>query len=156
MGLPARLLPADAWTDSVVWMDLTGRLEFADASVEHVYSSHCLEHLTLAEERHVLSECLRVLQPGGVLRLVVPDLSRLVERYLRDREESPREASYRFHDNSGYFEFPPFSSWMVFTDQVSHACVCGQHALVNTWTVRRSRPENPDLSPFEILAHATG
>ena len=43
------------------------------------------------------------------------------------------------------FSFAPYSAWMVMTDGVSHACVCGQHALVDTFLVplrncRRSAP----------------
>jgi hypothetical protein len=50
------------------------------------------------------------------------------------------------------FEFAPFTSWMVLTDMVSHACVSGRHALVNTWTVPRSSLCLPELSPFEVMA----
>jgi hypothetical protein len=33
------------------------------------------------------------------------------------------------------FSFPPFSAWMALTDGVSHACIEGQHALVDTFVV---------------------
>jgi SAM-dependent methyltransferase len=39
-----------------------------------VYSSHCLEHLFPWEVEIALKECLRVLNPGGALLLIVPDL----------------------------------------------------------------------------------
>jgi len=44
---------------------------------------------------------------------------------------------------------------MVFTDLVSHACVSGQHAIVNTWIVRRPRMRLPELSPYEVMARST-
>jgi SAM-dependent methyltransferase len=49
-----------------------------------VYSSHMIEHLDRAEARSFLAEVMRVLQPGGVVRLAVPDLSMLVRAYLGD------------------------------------------------------------------------
>jgi hypothetical protein len=64
------------------------------------------------------------------------------------------EAFQRDEARCGYFEFPPFSSWMVFTDLVSHACVSGQHAIVNTWTVRRPRLRLPELSPYAVMARS--
>lgn len=33
--------------------------------------------------------------------------------------------------------FPPFSSWLVFTDAVSHACIRGQFAFVDTFIIPR-------------------
>jgi hypothetical protein len=43
------------------------------------------------------------------------------------------------------FSFPPFSAWMVLTDGVSHACIEGQHALVDTFVVplRNCKLETP-------------
>jgi predicted SAM-dependent methyltransferase len=60
------------------------RLPFADGTVSVVYSSHMLEHLGRDEARAFLLECHRVLCPGGMLRLVVPDLERYVSAYRED------------------------------------------------------------------------
>jgi predicted SAM-dependent methyltransferase len=46
-----------------------------------VYASHLLEHLYLDESDRLLRECLRVLKPGGVVWVVVPDLGALLEGY---------------------------------------------------------------------------
>jgi predicted SAM-dependent methyltransferase len=54
---------------------------FADESVDLVYASHCLEHFSYHRVHAVLTEWRRVLKPGGVLRLGVPDLDRLLEIY---------------------------------------------------------------------------
>ena len=50
------------------------------------------------------------------------------------------------------FAFAPFSSWMVLTDGVSHACVEGQHALVDTFIVPLRNCRLP--SPYALLAEA--
>lgn len=70
------------WPDEIVRMDLTKRLVWDDDSVRAIYSSHMVEHLSRGEARHVLGQCRRVLAPGGVLRLVLPNLNAAVKRYL--------------------------------------------------------------------------
>lgn len=52
-----------------------------DNTVDVVYASHMLEHLDRSAARQFLAESLRVLRPGGMLRLAVPDLSALAEEY---------------------------------------------------------------------------
>lgn len=59
-------------------------LPHSDASVDAIYSSHMLEHLDRESARAFLDEAHRVLRSGGVLRVAVPDLGRLVERYNTD------------------------------------------------------------------------
>jgi predicted SAM-dependent methyltransferase len=60
------------------------RLPLPDGSVEVLYSSHMLEHLDRMDADGFLNEAKRVLQPGGILRLVVPDLALLVKEYQAD------------------------------------------------------------------------
>jgi SAM-dependent methyltransferase len=62
------------------------RLPLADGSAEVVYSSHMLEHLVRRDARRFLAEARRVLARGGVLRLAVPDLRLMVEKYLADAD----------------------------------------------------------------------
>lgn len=66
--------------------NLLSRLPLADATATLVYSSHFLEHVPRAVVPALLAECLRVMQPGGVLRLVVPDLENMAREYLANRE----------------------------------------------------------------------
>jgi predicted SAM-dependent methyltransferase len=52
--------------------------QFAEASVSEIYASHVLEHLSHRNELSAaLSGFLRVLVPGGVLRVSVPDMTAL-------------------------------------------------------------------------------
>lgn len=48
-------------------------------------------------------------------------------------------------------EFPPFSSWIVLTDLVSHAVIRGQHAIVNTWIVPLASCAVPELAPYHLM-----
>jgi ubiquinone/menaquinone biosynthesis C-methylase UbiE len=65
--------------------DLTKPLPFKENSFSSVYASHVLEHLYLADAQRLLSECRRVLKPGGVIRMVVPDLRSMVTTYLKSK-----------------------------------------------------------------------
>jgi SAM-dependent methyltransferase len=66
---------------SLRWLDVSKRFRFPDASFEAVYCSHMLEHLHPDVAEHCLTEIHRVLVPGGVLRIAVPDLDAMVEQY---------------------------------------------------------------------------
>ena len=54
------------------------------------------------------------------------------------------------------WEFPPNSSWMVFTDCVSHAVLEGQYALEQTFIVSRQATVEPQRSPIAILERIAG
>jgi predicted SAM-dependent methyltransferase len=74
------------WNHDIFIHDLRNSLPFPDNSFMAVYASHLLEHLYLDEAENLLRECFRVLRPGGILRLVVPDLEEMVNNYLRGKE----------------------------------------------------------------------
>lgn len=75
------------------YLDLRGRWPFADGSAAVVYGSHVFEHLSAAQATHFLAESVRVLAPGGVLRLVVPDLHALATQYLHRYQPTNPDAS---------------------------------------------------------------
>jgi SAM-dependent methyltransferase len=58
------------------------RLPLSPDSVSAVYTSHMLEHLDREQASVFLMEAYRVLAPGGILRVAVPDLRRKIDDYL--------------------------------------------------------------------------
>ena len=66
----------------VISHDIRQGLPFADNSFDAVYHSHVLEHLNPEQGEKLIRECGRVLAPGGILRVVVPDLERITRLYL--------------------------------------------------------------------------
>ena len=63
--------------------DIRKPLPFENGTCDAVYASHVLEHLDRDEGRRLLRECRRVLKPGGVVRIVVPDLEDFCRYYLQ-------------------------------------------------------------------------
>jgi len=56
-------------------------LPFEDDTFDLVYSSHVLEHFTREQTQPVINEWVRVLKPGGILRLSVPSIENLIKIY---------------------------------------------------------------------------
>jgi hypothetical protein len=54
------------------------------------------------------------------------------------------------------FQFPPDSTWIVMTDQVSHAAMAGQYVLEQTFYLPVSGMLNENLSPLRVLERMTG
>jgi len=86
------------YPDSDLQLDARQPFPFRDNSATQVYSEHFFEHLSYPEEAlHVLRESLRVLAPGGLFTVGVPDGEREVITYLRGDEEFVREVWERWH-----------------------------------------------------------
>lgn len=71
--------------------DLRLGLPAKPGQYDMVYHSHVLEHLTPADAQRLIEECYRVLKPGGVLRVVVPDLEFIARSYITALEDACAE-----------------------------------------------------------------
>lgn len=76
--------------------DISKGLPIADNSVRGVYASHVLEHLALHDFRKALQNTFKMLMPGGVFRLVVPDLEERARRYVHEATNHSVDASGNF------------------------------------------------------------
>lgn len=54
------------------------------------------------------------------------------------------------------FSFPPGSTWMVFTDMVTHSVLSGQFALEQTFLIARDSLTLPAKAPISILERLSG
>jgi SAM-dependent methyltransferase len=62
-------------------------LPIADESIDYVTSQHALQDLQIYDQVAALTELRRILKPGGVLRLALPDLDLAIDAYKRgDRD----------------------------------------------------------------------
>lgn len=65
--------------------DVSAALPFRSDSVDLLHSEDLLEHVDLEAGKRLLAECHRVLRPGGVMRLLTPDLRAIVQHVYVDR-----------------------------------------------------------------------
>ena len=63
--------------------DLRNPLPFKENSVDFIFNEHLIEHLTVDEGQTAIKDFMRVLKPGGVLRIATPDLGLAVEHYVK-------------------------------------------------------------------------
>jgi predicted SAM-dependent methyltransferase len=66
--------------------NLARGIPFADGSVDAIFHEHLLEHIPLTAGVGLMDECFRVLKPGGILRIGVPDAGELLTSYVGDGE----------------------------------------------------------------------
>jgi SAM-dependent methyltransferase len=85
---------------NVVAHDLRRGIPAATNSIDAVYHSHLLEHIDRKYVRGFLAEVWRVLKPGGIHRIAVPDWERLCRDYLNDVDRSRRDPTAREHHDS--------------------------------------------------------
>jgi hypothetical protein len=95
---------------------------------------------------------------GALSRLGIPmarlldssPYDRLMRRFHNYMKDTPEFQS----DPVGHREvsFPPQSAWMVFTDQVSHACISGQHAFIDTFIIPLGNCRFPEKAPYHVLS----
>jgi hypothetical protein len=71
------------WPLGIVCRDVRHGIGYAPGSVAAIYSSHFIEHLGRDEALRFLRECKAALHPGGVCRVVTPDLRALALQYLQ-------------------------------------------------------------------------
>jgi len=69
-------------------------MPFEESSLEGIYSSHCLEHLTEKQVKDVLEESYRILKNDKPLRIVLPDMKRMFDAY--DNRDASFFEEFRF------------------------------------------------------------
>jgi len=74
-------------------LDVTKPFIYEDNSIDFIYSEHMIEHITHEQGLFMLSECYRILKPGGVTRIATPNIDFIMNL------TQPTE------DNDHYIEF---------------------------------------------------
>lgn len=70
--------------------------------------------------------------------------------YLKENAEFQRDCP------KVRMEFPPFSTWLVFTDGVAHAAMSGQYAVEQTFLIPPKALVAPEQAPYRILEAVAG
>jgi len=106
------LEPRDGWVVTNVsartryYLDATTTWPLEAGSVSHVYADNVIEHITLDAARRMLAEAYRCLQPGGVIRLVTPDIRSHVEMYLAGTSSLQNAAGQHYRNVGLVVEHP--------------------------------------------------
>jgi ubiquinone/menaquinone biosynthesis C-methylase UbiE len=74
--------------DDVIAHNLINGIPFEDDAFEVVYHSHVLEHFNKTNGLAFISECYRVTKIGGIIRVAVPDLEKIIQEYQRNLERA--------------------------------------------------------------------
>lgn len=95
MPLVGKMVRKVRFPDNARFGDIIKGLPIADGSADAAYCSHVLEHLSYEDLKVALRNTYRILRPGGVFRLVLPDLRAIAKEYLSmDRPD----AAIHFND----------------------------------------------------------
>lgn len=108
-------------------IDASGKLPYADGSVDEVYASHVLEHIHHSKTSATLTEWVRVLRPGGRLRIAVPNFGEIRRQQI-----------------NGQMPLTMVNAWMHGTNDVDtdrHVAEFDEESLVAS--LRRLGIENP-------------
>jgi SAM-dependent methyltransferase len=81
----------------IVVHDLRNGIPYPDNTVDAVYHSHVIEHIDRSFVEAFMREVWRVLKPGGIQRIVAPDLEALARHDLADLN-NPTSVEWQAHD----------------------------------------------------------
>nr|MDT0657252.1 methyltransferase domain-containing protein [Micromonospora sp. DSM 115978] len=84
------------WPKNILQVDVTKPLPYPTGTVAAIYSSHMLEHIYFDEALALLREGHRVLRPGGLIRLALPDARELARQLLDAPEDRAAAAGLEF------------------------------------------------------------
>jgi predicted SAM-dependent methyltransferase len=141
-----------SWPKSILIHDLRKKLPFSDCSVNYVYTSHVLEHLTAADARKLIKEVFRILKPGGMARVVVPDLAYGARCYLDALANNPSDPNAA----------PGFLNWLGLSrsgvraphlwmyDASSLSAVLTQAGFINAVVCKCGHGQVPDCAALDV------
>ncbi len=72
-----------------------------------------------------------------------------LHNFLKENE------AFQKNCHKDYWNFPPNSCWMVYTDLVSHAATAGQYALEQTLIIPKETMVHPEKAPISTLERLT-
>jgi hypothetical protein len=115
------------------------------------------QQISLPSPGNSAGRALRSLANTAGLGLAIPSLKRSPydDFMMRFHNFLKENASFQAECRKEYLQFPPGSSWMVYTDMVPHAVLSGQYALEQTFLVDHQAMVSPESSPLSVLESMT-
>ena len=75
----------------VIFLNVRDPFPLPDETFDHVFSEHLIEHIPYPDAGNMLSECFRVLKPGGRLRVATPEMAFMTDLLLKSDEQPYRD-----------------------------------------------------------------
>ena len=96
--------------------DFSRPLPFENETFDGIFCEHVFEHFTYADGRKLMLECRRILKSGGVLRVIVPDGTKVLVSYINE----PQKIVEYKQAESG-FPMEAVNTW--FYQRYEHQCI---------------------------------
>jgi predicted SAM-dependent methyltransferase len=123
-------------------MDLGRKWPMPNDCFDGIFCEHVLEHFDYEKGRFVLRECWRILRPGGCLRIIVPDGSKIMRTYFERPGEFPswrtRESSCAMEAVNSYFRQRYEHQYMYDSQLLKHQVQEAGFAQVEELSFRKS------------------
>jgi hypothetical protein len=100
--------------------------------------------------KKILAKLVRAARLHSLARSPYDDWMLRFHHFLKANKEFQETCS------RSEWEFPPQSTWLVFTDMVSHAVLSGQFALEQTFIVSKDALVLPEKAPVRVLERIAG
>jgi len=123
-----------------VYHNLIFGIPFVDNCADFIYCSHLLEHLTRQQGNNLVKEIYRVLKKGGILRVVVPNLSTAVNLYFSGEKDKALKLFYDGTDAGNEFSR---HKWMY--DFETLRSLLQDNGFKNTECCEYQRGKMPDI-----------
>jgi SAM-dependent methyltransferase len=104
-------------------------LPYGDATVDEIRASHVLEHFGHREVPAVLADWVRVLKPGGRLRVAVPDFGKIAEGYVAGKDQNTQG-----YVMGGQTDGADFHKVLFDRSQLARALAASGLMLIREWT----------------------
>ena len=83
------------WVPGVdVCWDITKGIPLESESMEGIFTEHCLEHISFSQCKDAINDFYRILQPKGVVRIILPDAELYLDLYEQSKNGKNVEFPY--------------------------------------------------------------
>ena len=86
------------WENYDMEVDITKPLPFENDSVDFILAEHVVEHVSMHQGYGFIKEVSRILKPGGVAKILVPDITKI----SRNRNDPYFDSYLRFYHEMGW------------------------------------------------------